>query len=205
MTKPPTAFSLTKPIHISRLFCQSQNLSASGNCLVTHETYLHQPTDLSLREPSSICWLFFTHQTYLHQPTILSLTKPISVSQLFFHSRNLSASVDYFVTHKTYQRKSTVFHSRNLSASVDYLDSKLNSCWLNQLNATMGNIKYSCNVSVKLPTNSRLVRIYSIKMIFWSKCHKNHPICNSENDSESWTQILFKNDVKMLNSCGVSV
>ena len=135
MTNPLTAFSLTKPIHISRLFCQ--NLSASGDCFVTHETYLHQPTDLSLREPSSICWLFFNHktylhqptvwsvskpislsrlffihETYLHQPTILSVSKPISISQLFFHSRNLSALADYFVSLKIYQHQPTVFNSR---------------------------------------------------------------------------------------------
>ena len=37
---------------------------------------------------------------------------------------------------------------------------KLNSCWLNQLNASMGNVKYTCNVSVKLSTNSCTVKIY---------------------------------------------
>ena len=36
---------------------------------------------------------------------------------------------------------------------------KINSCWLNQLNASMGNIKYTCNVSYKLKSNSLPVKI----------------------------------------------
>ena len=41
-------------------------------------------------------------------------------------------------------------------------------------------------------------------MKFWHKIVKNRAIFNSESDPKSLSQILFKNDFKMLNSCCVS-
>ena len=59
----------------------------------------------------------------------------------------------------------------------------------------MGSIKCTCNVSVKLPINDRLVRIHSIKTIFWSKLAKKtafgRPFCSLRLPSAQYLLKLF--------------
>ena len=52
------------------------------------------------------------------------------------------------------------FGENNLKMIICKITGKTHSCWLNQLNASMGNIKYTCNVSVKFSSNSGTVKIY---------------------------------------------
>ena len=77
---------------------------------------------------------------------------------MFCQSLNLSASTDFFVTHQTYLHWVEEHENENTCK----ITGKTNSCWLDKLNASMGNIKYTCNVMVKLSTNSRPVKIYSM-------------------------------------------